>query len=157
MLRIWWADRDRNLVVRKKEEIYKTLKKKKLEYFGHIMRGSKYQELMIFSMTLLCLTTPGQLDRKYLDRTELSCAFFEEQCREACWAQVLFAECQNGITKSFNMKFKVELAENDLANSSTFFLQKIIIQASSAVREMLFACLARVRFERLPLRCAYFR
>lgn len=49
MLRISWVDRVTNVEVlrrmNKEEEIYKTLKKKKLEYFAHIIRGPKYQLL----------------------------------------------------------------------------------------------------------------
>lgn len=46
MLRIAWTDKVTNVELRRRiqkdEEVINTLKKRKLEYFGHIMRGPKY-------------------------------------------------------------------------------------------------------------------
>lgn len=60
MLRISWVDKVRNTEVlnqlSKQTEIINTIKKRKLEYFGHILRNSKYQ--------LLQLIMQGKIDGK---------------------------------------------------------------------------------------------
>ena len=51
MWRISWTDRIRNEEVLrrlgKERELIKTIKKRKLEYLGHIMRGEKYRLLRL--------------------------------------------------------------------------------------------------------------
>ena len=51
MLRISWKDRVRNeqvlLRMEKRPEIIKTIKVRKLQYLGHVMRGDRYRILKL--------------------------------------------------------------------------------------------------------------
>ncbi|XP_060520407.1 uncharacterized protein LOC132698368 [Cylas formicarius] len=51
MLRVSWVDRVRNIDIlnqlNKQTEVIHTIKKRKLEYFGHILRNTKYQILQL--------------------------------------------------------------------------------------------------------------